>query len=406
MYGLLGEKLSHSFSPQIHSMLGSYDYKLFEIKPEDLGEFMKNGVWKAINVTIPYKKAVIPYLDELSSNAQKIGSVNTVVRQADGSLYGDNTDYDGFLYLIKKNNINIFGKKVLVLGTGGASLAIKAVLDDLGAKKIISISRSGENNYENIENHSDADVIVNTTPVGMYPENLVSCVKLNNFTRLSAVIDIIYNPQKTKLLLDAESLDIPAFSGLLMLVAQAKRASEVFFSSTISDTKADDIFNKLSLMMKNIILIGMPGCGKSTIGEYLCEKLHREFIDTDSIITERAGITIPKIFSSVGEDGFRKKEIEAARDVGKLSAKVIATGGGIVTREENYYALKQNSVIIFINRPLDLLPTDGRPLSQSANLNEMFEKRLPLYRKFCDFEVDGSGSIEEVGKRITEVLKV
>ena len=219
MYGLLGEKLGHSFSPEIHSMLGNYEYRLFEVEKNELENFIKHGEWDGINVTIPYKKTVMSYLDEISENAQKIGSVNTVVRRSDGTLFGDNTDYYGFLYTVKRSGINFGGKKVLVLGTGGASLAIKAVISDLGARKIISISRNGENNYQNIKNHADADIIVNTTPVGMYPKNLASPVKVSDFTHLSAVFDIIYNPQKTQLILDAEKLDIPAFSGLSMLVA-------------------------------------------------------------------------------------------------------------------------------------------------------------------------------------------
>ena len=277
MYGLLGEKLGHSFSPEIHSMLGNYEYRLFEVEKNELENFIKHGEWDGINVTIPYKKAVMSYLDEISENAQKIGSVNTVVRRSDGTLFGDNTDYYGFLYTVKRSGINFDGKKVLVLGTGGASLAIKAVISDLNAGEIISISRSGENNYQNIKNHADADIIVNTTPVGMYPKNLVSPVKASDFTRLSAVFDIIYNPQKTQLVLDAEKLDIPAFSGLSMLVAQAKRASEIFFDKEIDDSVTEKILKKVSTDMKSIVLIGMPGSGKSSIGTFLAEKTGREF---------------------------------------------------------------------------------------------------------------------------------
>ena len=306
MYGLLGEKLGHSFSPEIHSMLGNYEYRLFEVEKNELENFIKHGKWDGINVTIPYKKTVMSYLDEISENAQKIGSVNTVVRRSDGTLFGDNTDYYGFLYTVKRSGINFGGKKVLVLGTGGASLAIKAVISDLNAGEIISISRSGENNYQNIKNHADADIIVNTTPVGMYPKNLVSPVKTSDFTHLSAVFDIIYNPQKTQLVLDAEKLDIPAFSGLSMLVAQAKRASEIFFDKEIDDSVTEKILKKVSTDMKSIVLIGMPGSGKSSIGTFLAEKTGREFLDTDEEAEKIAGSSPAEIIKAQGEKSFRK----------------------------------------------------------------------------------------------------
>lgn len=405
MYGLLGQKLAHSFSPQIHSLLGEYEYKLFELEPEDVEAFIKSNSFDGINVTIPYKKTVMPYIATLAPNAKKIGSVNTVVRNPDGSLYGDNTDYDGFMYLVKSSKVDFAGKKVLVLGTGGASLAIIAVVKDLHAKELVNISRSGKNNYENISNHSDADIIINTTPVGMYPNNLISPVKLNIFTHLSAIFDIIYNPNKTKLILDAESLAIPAFSGLPMLVAQAKRSSEIFFDSQIPDSTTESILSELNFQMKNIILIGMPGSGKSSIGKLLSDKLNREFIDTDDVIVKSQGVSIPEIFKDSGEKEFRRIETEVIKDVCRQSEKIIATGGGIVTVEENYNAIRQNATVIFINRRTDALPTDGRPLSQSNSLTEMFEKRLPLYRRFCNIEIDGNGSIEEVAQRIIRELK-
>ena len=402
MYGLLGEKLGHSFSPEIHSMLGNYEYRLFEVEKNELENFIKHGEWDGINVTIPYKKTVMSYLDEISENAQKIGSVNTVVRRSDGTLFGDNTDYYGFLYTVKRSGINFDGKKVLVLGTGGASLAIKAVISDLNAGENISISRSGENNYQNIKNHADADIIVNTTPVGMYPKNLVSPVKASDFTRLSAVFDIIYNPQKTQLVLDAEKLDIPAFSGLSMLVAQAKRASEIFFDKEIDDSVTEKILKKVSTDMKSIVLIGMPGSGKSSIGTFLAEKTGREFLDTDEEAEKIAGSSPAEIIKVQGEKSFRKIENEAVKSICKLSGKIIATGGGVVTNEDNFDAIRQNSTVFFINRDISVLPTDNRPLSQKNSLDDMFKIRLPLYRKFCDFEIDGNGTIEEVAQRILE----
>ena len=402
MYGLLGEKLGHSFSPEIHSMLGNYEYRLFEVEKNELENFIKHGEWDGINVTIPYKKEVMPFLDEISENAQKIGSVNTVVRRSDGTLFGDNTDYYGFLYTVRRSGINFGGKKVLVLGTGGASLAIKAVISDLNAGEIISISRSGENNYQNIKNHADADIIVNTTPVGMYPKNLVSPVKVSDFTHLSAVFDIIYNPQKTQLVLDAEKLDIPAFSGLSMLVAQAKRASEIFFNKEIDDSVTEKILKKVSTDMKSIVLIGMPGSGKSSIGNFLAEKTGREFLDTDEEAEKIAGSSPAEIIKTQGEKSFRKIENEAVKSLCKLSGKIIATGGGVVTNEDNFDAIRQNSTVFFINRDISVLPTDNRPLSQKNSLDDMFKIRLPLYRKFCDFEIDGNGTIEEVAQRILE----
>lgn len=405
MYGLLGEKLGHSFSPQIHSCLGDYEYKLFEVAPENLGDFLHSGSFAGLNVTIPYKKAVMPYLAEISENAKAIGSVNTITVLPNGSLRGDNTDYDGFLYLVRRSGISVHGKKALVLGTGGASLPVKKVLFDLGAREIVSISRNGENNYQNIDKHFDADLIVNTTPVGMYPNNLQSPLCLDGFHNLSGVLDIVYNPQKTKLILDAEKRGIPAFSGLTMLVAQAKRAAELFLQAKIDDRKNDEIYENLSRQMKNIVLVGMPGCGKSTVGKALSKRLSRPFFDADEEIVRRAGNTIPEIFKTQGEAGFRKIETEVLYDLCRQSGAVIATGGGAVTIPKNHDILRQNSKVIFINRDVSVLPTDGRPLSEQNDLRDMFQKRLPMYRAVCDAEVDGNASIQTVTNRIMEVYK-
>lgn len=403
MYGLLGETLGHSFSPQIYACLGDYEYKLFEVAPEDLGDFLRSGSFEGLNVTIPYKKAVMPYLAEISENAKAIGSVNTITVLPNGTLRGDNTDYDGFLYLVRRSGIAVNGKKALVLGTGGASLPVKKVLSDLGAREIISISRTGENNYQNLEKHFDADLIVNTTPVGMYPNNLQSPLSLDGFTQLSGVLDIVYNPQKTQLILDAEQRGIPAFSGLTMLVAQAKRAAELFLNTNIDDRKNDEIYETLSRQMKNIVLVGMPGCGKSTVGKALAKRLSRPFFDADQEIVKRAGKSIPEIFQTEGEAGFRKIETEVLFDLCRQSGAVIATGGGAVTVPKNHGILRQNSLVVFINRDIAVLPTNGRPLSEQNDLHEMFRQRLPLYRAVCDYEVDGNSKIQTVTDRVAEV---
>ena len=403
MYGLLGETLGHSFSPQIHACLGDYEYKLFEVAPEDLGDFLRSGSFEGLNVTIPYKRAVMPYLAEISENAKAIGSVNTITVLPNGTLRGDNTDYDGFLYLVRRSGIAVNSKKALVLGTGGASLPVKKVLSDLGAREIISISRTGENNYQNLEKHFDADLIVNTTPVGMYPNNLQAPLSLDGFSLLSGVLDIVYNPQKTQLILDAEQRGIPAFSGLTMLVAQAKRAAELFLNTNIDDRKNDEIYETLSRQMKNIVLVGMPGCGKSTVGKALAKRLSRPFFDADQEIVKRAGKSIPEIFQTEGEAGFRKIETEVLFDLCRQSGAVIATGGGAVTVPKNHGILRQNSLVVFINRDIAVLPTNGRPLSEQNDLHEMFRQRLPLYRAVCDYEVDGNSEIQTVTDRVAEV---
>lgn len=398
--GLLGRKLGHSYSPQIHGLLGDYSYALFEKEPEQLASFLKNGDFTGINVTIPYKKDVIPYLDALSPAAQKIGSVNTIVRRADGSLFGHNSDYFGFVSLVKHSGIAVEGKKVLVLGSGGTSNMVVTALRDLGAAPVV-ISRSGENNYGNLHLHSDASVIVNATPVGMYPNTGVSPIDLNRFPKLDGVLDVIYNPAKTQLLLDAESLGIPHENGLWMLVAQAKEASEYFTGKKLSDDMIARIHHKLSRQMKNIVLIGMPGCGKSTIGNLLARKLGRKFVDADEEIIQLAGKSIPEIFAQDGEDAFRQWESDALAHLGKQSGLVIATGGGCVTRQRNYPALHQNGSIVWLERDLSLLPTDGRPLSQSNRLEEMYAVRKPMYEAFADVRVANTGSPEDT---VTEIL--
>lgn len=321
--GLLGRKLSHSYSPLIHSYLSDYSYELFEVEPEDVEGFMLSGCFDAINVTVPYKTAVIPYLDELSDAAKKIGSVNTVVKTEDGRLVGDNTDYYGFLYMLGCGNIDVKGKKALVLGSGGSSRTVVAALTDSGAESVTVISRTGEDNYDNLQKHADAQIIVNTTPVGMYPEkNGESPISLDIFSCLEGVVDLIFNPSVTELLFLAKEKGVRCVGGLSMLVAQAKAASERFTGRKIDDGKIEEIIGVIRGMTENIILVGMPGCGKSTVGREIAHRLGREFVDTDEEVVRTKGKSIPEIFAQEGEEAFRAYEHEAICSVCKKSGKL------------------------------------------------------------------------------------
>lgn len=402
--GLIGEKLGHSFSPAIHGKLADYEYKLYELSPEQVGPFLEKKEYDGLNVTIPYKKTVIPYCDELTEAAKSIGSVNTIVKRPDGTLLGHNTDYDGFMWLLKNAGADVKGKKALVLGTGGASVTVQAALRDLGAASVVVVSRSGEDNYENIARHSDAKILVNATPVGMYPKTGVSPVDLDVFTALEGVFDVVYNPAKTQLLLEAEKRGIPCANGLGMLVAQAKAACERFTGQPIDDEKVYTIKAEMERNTRNVMLIGMPGSGKSTVGAALAEKLGRKLVDVDERIVELAGCSIPEIFLKDGEEGFRQIEHQALCEVSKESGLVIATGGGVVTRPENLDPMRQNSLIVWLLRDLSLLPKDGRPLSQTNSLTEMFKVREPLYRAAADCIADNNGSLEDTVKQIMEAM--
>lgn len=401
--GLLGRNLSHSYSPQIHSMLGDYPYDLFEIELEELELFLKDGDWTGINVTIPYKEAVIPYLDELTPVAQRLGAVNTILRR-NRKLIGHNTDYFGFLTMIKNCGLDVNQKKALVLGSGGASKTAAAVLEELGANVTV-ISRTGIHHYGNLHLHHDAAVLINTTPVGMFPNTGDSPVEVSQFPNLEAVLDVIYNPARTKLLLDAEKQGIPSINGLLMLVAQAKEASEWFTGNPIDDAKITQIHSILRRQMQNLILIGMPGCGKTTVGQLLADHLGKTFTDSDALTENIAGMAIPEIFEKSGEEVFRDYETEALTDLSRRSGLIIATGGGCVKRESNYPLLHQNGTVIWLRRDIAQLPTDGRPLSQAGKLDEMFKHRAPLYETFADFVVYNDGTVSETVRKILEVLQ-
>lgn len=402
--GLLGRKLGHSYSPQIHSYLGEYPYSLFEKEPEEIESFLKNGDFTGINVTIPYKKDVIPFLDELSPTARKMGAVNTIVRRRDGSLFGHNTDYFGFSSMVTKSGLLVSGKKVLVLGSGGASNTVVSVLNELGAKVVV-ISRSGENNYGNLHLHADAAVIVNTTPVGMYPNTGSSPVDLTLFPQLEGVLDVVYNPARTQLLLDAENRGLPCENGLWMLISQAKEAAEYFTGSSIDDSVIASIHRKLSAQMQNLVLIGMPGCGKSTIAALLGEVLGRTVVDADAQIIRLAGKSIPEIFAQDGEEAFRDWETRALETLGRQSGLIIATGGGCVTKERNYPLLHQNGRLFWLQRSLDSLPTDGRPLSQANRLSDMYAVRRPLYERFADHCIDNNGEPEQTVASILAAME-
>ena len=401
--GLLGRHLGHSYSPYIHSQLGDYCYELFEREPEEIEAFLKNGDFSGINVTVPYKKDVIPYLDELTPVARQLGAVNTVVRRGE-KLIGHNTDYFGFMTMVKESGLEISGKKVLVLGSGGASNTATAVLEELNAHVVV-ISRQGQNNYTNLHLHADASVIVNTTPVGMYPNAGNTPVSLDLFPVLEGVLDVVYNPARTKLLLDAEKRGLVAMNGLLMLVAQAKEAAQWFTQAPITEADISTIFRDLQRRMENIILIGMPGSGKTTVGKRLAQKTGRDFVDADEELIRYAGCSIPEIFARDGEAGFRQLETYILSQIGQKSNLVIATGGGCVTQAQNYPLLHQNGTIFCLNRDISKLPTDGRPLSQQNKADEMYRIRKPLYETFADNMIDNNGDPDDAVRHILLILE-
>ena len=389
-FGLIGEKLGHSYSPLIHSKFGDYEYELCEAKEEELEALLKKEEYGGFNITIPYKKTVLKLCDEISDTARAIGSVNTIIRSEDGKLKGYNTDYDGFIYLLKAAKIDVKGMKCMVLGSGGASLTVQTVLADMGASEIVIISRKGENNYENINRHFDSEIIVNTTPVGMYPGNGRTPVNLDDFKNCRGVVDLIYNPNKTKLVLDAMAKSLPATGGLAMLVAQAKESSEFFQNKKIEDEEIENAIDEVRSETLNAILIGMPGAGKTLLGKEIADRMGREFVDIDDMIVEHEGMSIPEICEKKGESYFRKVETEMLEQACVKTGLVIATGGGIVKKKLNYNIIKQNGVVIWIKRDLDKLETDGRPLSQSMPLDQMYEERKDAYSYWSDFFINNN----------------
>lgn len=403
--GLLGQKLCHSYSPQIHRELSDYSYQLFEKEPDQVKDFLTSEDFHGLNVTIPYKKTVMQYCDYLTEQAQKLGAVNTIVRQTDGKLLGHNTDYYGFRSMAERTGIDFKGKKVLVLGSGGASNTVCYVMEELGAEVVV-ISRTGDNNYQNLEKHNACSAIINTTPVGMYPNNGDSIIDISVFQKLECVMDLIYNPLKTKLLSDAQDRGIITENGLWMLVAQAKESAQWFLSQQIDDSKIETVFRKLQRQTENIILIGMPGSGKSTVGKLLAEKLDRNFVDSDSVIEKKIGKPISEFLNKSNENIFRQIETDVLAQLGKQTGQVIATGGGCVTRPENLALLRQNGRIIWLRRDLSQLSTEGRPLSQISNLANMYAIRQPLYKRFADMISDNNSTAEETVLSILDEVQI
>ena len=387
-YGLIGERLGHSYSPRIHRFFGDYDYQLYPMAIQDVETLLREKRFKGLNVTIPYKQTVLPFCDALSQEVQAIGSANTLVNR-DGKLFAYNTDLAGMLSMLDRAGIGLTGKKVVILGSGGTSLTAQAACRVRRARETVVVSRSGPVTYEDLyANHADAEIILNATPVGMYPKNLVSPIELSRFPKVQGVADVIYNPAKTALLLDAEAAGIPCIDGLWMLVAQAWHAAKLFLDAEIPEEKVQEAYRAVRKDCLNLVLVGMPGCGKSTQGKRAAELMGKGFVDLDAEIVRRYG-PIPEIFASQGEQGFRAIESEIVKEFGKESGLVIATGGGAILRPENVRALRQNGKIIWLRRAVEQLSTKGRPLSVNLDrLREMEEIRLPLYRACADTAVD------------------
>lgn len=386
-YGLCGKTLKHSYSAIIHNLLGNTDYTLLNMTKDEFYAFMQKREFRGVNVTIPYKTDALAACDEVSPEAAKIGSVNTVIRRG-GRLYGYNTDYFGFSYMLDSAGIDVSGKKALILGTGGTSLTARHVLADRKAARISLVSRTGALNYENVYEQNDAEIIVNTTPVGMFPNNGETVVDLRRFPKLCGAVDVIYNPLRTKFISDALALGIPAVSGLSMLVAQAVAAHELFFEKQFADRASviEDVLKKCTARVCNLVLVGMPGCGKTTVGKKISERTGLPFYDADDVFTEHFGTTPAEVICNKGEAEFRGMETQILAELTKRSGCIIATGGGAVKREENRTLMKQNGYVAYIERAVEKLATNGRPLSSGGTetLKKLFDERDALYKAVAD----------------------
>ena len=402
MYGILGEHLPHTHSPFLHREIWNCQYRKIEMSRDKAEAFLLSKQFDGVNVTVPYKKLAYEKCDVLSERAKRVGCVNTVVN-CGGVLYGYNTDYGGFYALSRSIGVDFYKKKVVILGSGGTYLTAKAVCEDNGAAETVCVSRSGENNYSNISRHFDADILVNTTPCGMYPGNECSPIDLSQFEKLSAVIDVIYNPLKTRLVLQAESLGIAAAGGLEMLINQAIASAELFSGKPVGADKADTVRKKAERRVRNIVLIGMPGCGKTTLGRIVSGILSKPFFDTDREIIAREGMSIEDIFRVKGEEYFRNAESEVISELGKKSGVVIACGGGSILRKENRLNLMQNGKVYFINRKIDKLSTKGRPLSNGEGaLEKLYLQRVKIYRAMCDREIFSNQAIDSCASEIIQ----
>lgn len=406
IFGCIGENLSHSFSREIHAMIGDYPYTLEEVAPEDLAAFMEKRAFRAINVTIPYKQAVIPFLKEISENARAIGAVNTVVNRKDG-LYGDNTDFDGLTHLIRRMKLTLKGKKVLILGTGGTGKTAYHAAKALGADQALMVSRTGRSGAltyrEAMEKHFDAHAIINATPCGMYPAIQDSPpLALDAFPHLSGVVDVIYNPLRSRLILAARARGIPAEGGLYMLAAQAVRAAELFGDTRYPESLTEEVYRRVLGQKENIVLIGMPGSGKSAVAGILGKRLARPVVDTDQWIAQRAGMPVPHIIRSFGEAHFRDLETRAVTEIAPRSGLVIAAGGGAVLRQGNVDLFRQNGKLFFLDRPLEMLqPMEDRPLSDTQEkLERLYRERLPIYRQAADESIPAHGPAEDAAREI------
>lgn len=386
-YGVLGRVLGHSYTPTIYRELAGLDYRKFEREPEDLEAFVRSDEWEGFNVTIPYKRDLVPYMDELSEVARRMGNINTVTRLADGRLRGDNTDYYGCKVLVESLGIDLAGKKAVVFGgSGGAGSTAMMVLADLGMRPV-SIDRSGENTYENLKRHADAALALNCTPVGMFPACPAAPCSLESLPALEGLIDIVYNPARTALMMEAERRDVPNAGGLLMLVAQAAQAVERYTGEHIDMARIMDVTARLSASEQNVALIGMPGCGKTRVGEQLANLLDRTHVDIDRAFGEEVGMSCAEFIETQGEEAFRVRETEVLGRIAAQSGLVISCGGGVVTRSENYALLHQNSIIVMLDRPIDQLSKKGRPITARDGVEALAERRLPLYRAWADVVV-------------------
>lgn len=403
-FGLLGRTLKHSYSPQIHRALAGIDYVCFEREPKDVEEFLGSDSWSGLNVTVPYKKAAFAAMDELTETARRMGNVNTIVRTPEGKLLGDNTDAYGFTCILKTLDCDVKGKRVLVLGgTGGAGTTVCMVLDDLGAE-VVPVSRSRGVTYKDLDAYLDAALIVNATPVGMYPNCPDAPLSLEKFHRLEAVADIVYNPSLTGILLEAEKLNIPHVNGLLMLVAQAARADERFFGNTIPFERIQDVSKRLAAAEKNVALIGMPGSGKTRVGIALAKILGRRHVDIDQELEHELKCPCDRYIRENGEKRFRNKETEVIKRIGMQSRLVISTGGGAVTRPDNYPFLHQNATICMLDRNLDELSSKGRPITQRDGIDKLAQQRLPLYRAWADIVIRSRESPQATAEALAAVL--